>query len=79
MFQLLPCFCNVGQRNGPGNEHNNGQCLPISRDSDVTSFLTAVHGHTLIWLTKIEGHRSPDNNEVFRTLPFYTPHSVAAL
>ena len=31
----------VGQRTGPGNEHNKAQCLSISSDSDVTSFLTA--------------------------------------
>ena len=51
-------------------------CLPISRDSDVTSFLTAGPGRTINWLIKIEGHRPPDNNEVTRALPFYTLRSL---
>ena len=38
----------VGQRTGPGNEHNKAQCLSISRDSDVTSFLTVGAGGTII-------------------------------
>ena len=52
-------------------------CLPISRDSDITSFLTAGPGRTIIWLITIEGHRPPDNNEVPRALPFYALRSVA--
>ena len=70
-------YC-VGERTGPGNEHNKAQCLPISRDSDVTSFLTAGPGRTEIWLIKIEGHRPPDNNEVSRALPSYSLRSLAA-
>ena len=68
----------VVQRTGPGNEHDKVQCLPISRDSDVTSFLTAGPGRTIIWLIKIEGHRTVDNNKVARALPFYALRSEAA-
>ena len=69
----------VGQRTGPGNEHNKTQCLPISRDSDVTSFLTAgSDGRPKIWLMKNEGHRPLDNNEVSRALPFYALRSLVA-
>ena len=42
--------------------------LPISHDSDVTSFLTAGPGRTINWLIKIEGHCPSDNNEVSRAL-----------
>ena len=77
MVKTYPCLCFVGQRTGPGNEHNKAQCLPISRDSDVTYFLTAGTGRTIIWLIKNEGHRPPDNNEVSRALPFYAlPNDV---
>ena len=68
----------VGHRTGPGNWHNKAQCLPISLDSDVTSFLTAGPGRTINWLIKNEGHRSPDNNEVSRALPFYGLRSLDA-
>ena len=68
----------MGQRTGPGNEHNKAQCSPTSCDSDVTSFLTAGPGRTIIWLIKIEGHHRPDNNEISRALPFYVVRSVAA-
>ena len=59
--------------------NNIAQCLPISRDSDVTSFLTAGPLRMIIWLIKIEGHRPPDNNEVSRALPFYELHSLISL
>ena len=66
----------VEQRTGPGNEHNKAQCLPISRDSDVTSFLTAGPGRPKIWLMKNEGHRPPDNKEVSCALPACELHSL---
>ena len=71
-------LCFVGERTGPGNEHNKAKCLPISRDSDVTSFLTAGTGRMEIWLIIIEGHRPPDNNVVSRALAFYALRSLAA-
>ena len=74
----IHCSYFVGQGTGPGNEHNKAKCLPISRDSNVTSFLTAGPGRTIIWLIKSEGHRPPANNEVSCSLPFYTLRSVAA-
>ena len=78
MVKTYPCLCFAGQRIGPGNEHNKAQCLPISRDSDVTTFLIAGPGRMIILLIKIEGHRPPDNNEVSCVLPFYVLRSVAA-
>ena len=78
MVKTYPCLCFVGQRTGPGNEHNKTQRLPISCNSDITSFLTAGPRRTIIWLIKIEGHRPPDNNVVSRALQFYALRLVAA-
>ena len=51
------------------NEHNKAWCLPIFRDSEVTSFLTAGPGCTKIWLIDFEGDRTTDKNKVSRALP----------
>ena len=74
MVKTYPCLCFVGQRNRPGNEHNKAQCLPISRDSDITSSSTTGPGRTKIWLIDFEGYHTIDKNEVPRALPLYKLH-----